>query len=71
MDAEKLHHAFRSRETGAWKNACTGGCTRTNKHVNSWEIACISVHIELEHVITCTNGCAYGKMHVDSFSDAL
>jgi hypothetical protein len=33
--------------------------------------ACISVHIKLEHVITCTFGCTNGEMHVESFSDAV
>jgi hypothetical protein len=31
--------------------------------------ACISGHIKLEHVITCTFGCTNGEMHVESFSD--
>jgi hypothetical protein len=31
--------------------------------------ACISGHIEVEHVITCTFGCRNGEMHVESFSD--
>jgi hypothetical protein len=26
--------------------------------------ACISGHIKLEHVITCTVGCTNGEMHV-------
>jgi hypothetical protein len=33
--------------------------------------ACISGHIKLEHVITCTFGCTNGEMHVESFSDGV
>jgi hypothetical protein len=43
-------------------------CTYKN-HVNSSVDACISGHIKLEHVITCTFGCTNGEMHVESFSD--
>jgi hypothetical protein len=38
-------------------------------HVDSSADACISSHIELEHVITCTFGCTNGEMHVESFSE--
>jgi hypothetical protein len=47
-----------------------GAYVRTYKnHVNSSADACISGHIKLEHVITCTFGCTNGEMHVESFSD--
>jgi hypothetical protein len=49
----------------------TRGVRTYKNHVNSSVDACISGHIKLEHVITCTFGCTNGEMHVESFSDAL
>jgi hypothetical protein len=36
----------------------------SKNHVNSSVDACISSHVKLEHVITCTFGCTNGEMHV-------
>jgi hypothetical protein len=50
---------------------CSYQGIRTYKnHVNPSVDACISSHIKLEHVITCTFECTNGAMHVESFSDA-
>ena len=47
------------------------GPKHVENHVNSSVDACISGHIKLEHVITCTFGCTNGEMHVESFSDVF
>jgi hypothetical protein len=62
--------SFCPRGNRLW-DADTRGVRTYKNNVNSSVDACISGHIKLEHVITCTFGCTNGEMHVDSFSDGV
>jgi hypothetical protein len=64
-----LRHLFVHLEIG-YEMQLPGGVRTYKNHVNASVDACISGHIKLEHVITCTFGCTNGEMHVESFLDA-